>query len=144
MKLFLGGKTILIAAVTLTALLFFGCDNHTAMNQSTAVVKHITQGEFEAEVTRCTNLVVADFYATWCGSCRQLAPMLERQATNYAGQIKFVKLNVDESPGIAQNFQVLPLPTLVFFRDGKVAGRYSEFPNETNLQASLTAFVAGK
>ncbi len=144
MKLFLGGKAILIAVGALTALLFVGCDNHTAMNQSTAVLKHIAQGEFEAEVTRCTNLVVADFYATWCSSCRQLAPMLERQASQYAGQIKFVKLNVDESPGIAQNFQVQALPTVIFFRDGKVAGRYSEFPNETNLQASLAAFVSGK
>lgn len=114
------------------------------MNQSSAVVKHITQGEFAAEVTRCTNLVVADFYATWCGSCRQLAPMLEQQATNYAGQIKFVKINVDESPGIAQNFSVQALPTIIFFKDGKVAGRYSEFPNETNLQSTLAAFVAGK
>lgn len=130
--------------IALNFFLLTGCDNHAAMNQSSAVVKHITQGEFAAEVTRCTNLVVADFYATWCGSCRQLAPMLEQQATNYAGQIKFVKINVDESPGIAQNFSVQALPTIIFFKDGKVAGRYSEFPNETNLQSTLAAFVAGK
>ena len=114
------------------------------MNQSTANVKHIAQGEFENEVTRSTNAIVADFYATWCGPCRTLSPMLDRLAEPLAGKIKFVKINVDESPGIAQNFSVQGIPTLIFFKDGKVADRITGLPPEAELKAKLEAFAAGK
>ena len=114
------------------------------MNQSTANVRHITQGEFETQVTRCTNAVVADFYATWCGPCRALAPRLDQLSSNYVDRIKFVKINVDESPGIAQNFSVSAIPTLIFFKDGKVADRVTGLLSEADLKAKLDAFVAGK
>jgi thioredoxin 1 len=65
--------------------------------------------------------VVADFYATWCGPCRQLSPVVDALADQYAGKIKFVKVNVDESPKLAQQFQVEAIPTLLFFKDGKLA-----------------------
>jgi thioredoxin 1 len=126
------------------ALLLAGCSNPAAMNESTANVKHIAQGEFETEVTRCTNVVVADFYATWCGPCRALSPMLDRLAAAHADKIKFVKINVDESPGIAQNFSVQGIPTLIFFRDGKVASRVTGLLPEAELKAKLDAFAEGK
>ncbi len=121
-----------------------GCGNPSAMNESTASVKHIMQGEFAAEVTRCAKPVVADFYATWCGPCRQLSPMLDQLAGGYADKVKFVKINVDESPGLAQNFQVQAIPTLIFFKDGKVADRVTGLPAEADLKARLDAFSAGK
>src|SRR5579871_4961559 len=86
-----------------------GCDNPSAMNQSSPNVKHITQGEFGDEVTRCPIPVVVDFYATWCGPCRELAPLLDNVAGGYSGRIKFVKVNVDESPGLAQNYEAQSL-----------------------------------
>ncbi len=125
-------------------LLITGCGNPAAMNESTANVKHITQGEFAAEVTRCATPVVADFYATWCGPCRTLSPMLDKLAGGYADKIKFVKINVDESPGLAQNFQVQAIPTLIFFKDSKVADRITGLPEEANLKAKLDKFAAGK
>jgi thioredoxin 1 len=109
---------------TVMALLFYsvsGCGDSTAMNQSSANVKHITNAEFDAEVTRVTLPVVADFYAAWCGPCRQLAPTMDALADQYAGKIKFVKVNVDESPKLAQQFRVEAIPTLLFFKDGKLA-----------------------
>jgi thioredoxin 1 len=121
-----------------------GCGDPSAMNQSTANVLHITQGEFEDQVTRCTNAVVADFYATWCAPCRQLSPMLDGLAGGYADKVKFVKINVDESPGLAQNFQVQGIPTLIFFKDGRVADRITGLPAEADLKAKLDAFTAGR
>ena len=132
----------LVAGFVLLALA--GCGNPSAMNESTANVKHITQGEFADEVTRCATPVVADFYATWCGPCRQLSPMLDRLAGGYTDHIKFVKINVDESPGLAQNFQVRAIPTLIFFKDGKVADRLTGLPEEADLKAKLDAFAGGK
>ena len=85
-------------------------------------MKHITDAEFDAEVTQATLPVVVDFYATWCGPCRQLAPTMDGLADQYAGKIKFVKVNVDESPKLAQQFQVEGIPMLVFLQDGKTAG----------------------
>jgi thioredoxin 1 len=109
----------------LIGLLFYsasgGGANSTAMNQSTPNVKHITDAEFDAEVTQATLPVVVDFYATWCGPCRQLAPTMDSLADQYAGKIKFVKVNVDESPKLAQKFQVEGIPMLLFFKDGKLA-----------------------
>jgi thioredoxin 1 len=108
---------------TAMALLFCvatGCGgSSTTMNQSTANVKHITDAEFDVEVTHSALPVVADFYATWCGPCRRLAPTMDTLADQYAGKIKFVKVNVDESPKLAQQFQAEAIPMLVFFKDGK-------------------------
>jgi thioredoxin len=65
--------------------------------------------------------VVVDCYATWCGPCRRLAPIVDKLADEYAGKIKFVKVNVDESPKVAQQFNIEGIPTLLFFNDGKLA-----------------------
>ena len=92
------------------------------INQSTANVKHITDAEFDTEVTQAAQPVVVDFYATWCGPCRQLAPTMDSLADQYAGKIKFIKVNVDESPKLAQKFQVEGIPKLVFLQHGKTAG----------------------
>ena len=135
----------LFPAIAFAAVLALaGCGNPSAMNESTANVKHITQGEFADEVTRCATPVVADFYATWCGPCRMLSPMLDKLAGGYTDKIKFVKINVDESPGLAQNFSVQAIPTLIFFKDGKVADRITGLSDEANLKAALDKFFVGK
>ena len=99
-----------------------GGENSATMNLSTAHVKHITEAEFAAEVTEAELPVVVDFYATWCGPCRQLAPRMDSLADQYAGKIKFVKINVDESPKLAKQFQVEGIPLLVFLQHGKTVG----------------------
>ena len=99
-----------------------GGGNSTAMNQSTANVKHITDAEFDFEVTHSAVPVVMDFYATWCGPCRVLAPTMDSLAEQYAGKIKFVKVIVDESPKLVQQFQVEGIPMLVFLQNGKTVG----------------------
>ncbi len=121
-----------------------GCEKPSAMNESTANVRHITQGEFEAEVTRSAKPVVVDFYATWCGPCRQLSPLLDKLATPLTDKIKFVKVNVDESPGLAQNFAVSAIPTLLLFKNGKVADRITGLSSEADLKAKLENLAEAK
>jgi thioredoxin 1 len=122
---------------------FIGCDKSTAMNESTANVTHITQAEFPSQVTGVSGAVVVDFYATWCGPCRTLAPMVEKAATTYSAKVKFFKVNIDESPGLAQNFQIEAIPTLLFFKDGQLKSRITGLPSEAELTAKLEALVAG-
>lgn len=99
----------------------FGCNGgSTAMNQSTANVTHITDAEFDADVLQSSQPVVVDCYATWCGPCRRLSPIVDSLADQYAGKIKFYKVNVDESPKVSQQFQIDAIPRLLFFKDGKL------------------------
>jgi thioredoxin 1 len=132
------------AVAALSFFLVAGCGNPAAMNESTASVKHITQGEFPLEVTQAAGPVVVDFYATWCGPCRVLSPMLDKLAGPLAGKIKFFKVNVDESPGLAQNFQIQGIPTVLLFKDGRLTGRIIGLPGEAELKAKLDALAAEK
>jgi thioredoxin 2 len=68
-------------------------------------------------------LVLVDLWAPWCGPCRMVAPVLEKLATRYAGQLKVVKVNVDDNPMAARRFDASSIPTLVMMRDGEPVGR---------------------
>jgi thioredoxin 1 len=140
----LSARIGLMALVLASYSLLTGCSQSASLNESTANVQRITQGEFADQVTHSTQPVVVDFYATWCGPCRQLSPMLDRLAGSFTNRIKFVKVNVDESPGLAQNFQVQAIPTLIFFNGGQLADRMRGVPAEAELKAKLEALAAGK
>lgn len=112
------------------------------MNQSTANVLHVTDAEFDNEVMHAVQPVVIDFYATWCGPCRQLAPAMDRLAGQYAGKIKFVKVNVDESPKLAQKFQVEAIPMLAFLQNGKIIGSLVGFADTESLATRLSQLLS--
>ncbi len=82
-------------------------------------VIEIAQDRFEVEVLQAQMPVVVDFYAPWCGPCKMLAPFLDQLAGEFQGRIKFVKLNVDDSPDVAGAFNVTGVPTLALFRAGE-------------------------
>jgi thioredoxin 1 len=92
----------------------------SSMNQSTRDVTRIAESEFEAEVAKSALPVVVDFYATWCGPCRSLAPIVDEVAGQFAGKVKFVKVNIDEAPALARRFGIRGVPTLLFLRNGEV------------------------
>jgi thioredoxin 1 len=84
------------------------------------MVLHLTSANFETEVLRSSEPVLVDFWATWCPPCRMIAPTVEALAGEYAGKAKVGKLDVDESPDLAQRYGVQSIPTLLVFKDGQV------------------------
>ncbi len=80
----------------------------------------VTDDTFEMEIEKHAGLAVVDFWATWCGPCRMIAPILEQLATEYAGKVKVAKLDVDTNIKTATRFNVRSIPLLLFFKDGKV------------------------
>jgi thioredoxin 1 len=95
-------------------------------------VNNISEGDFEKNVLQSSQPVLVDFWAEWCGPCRMLGPTVEAVAKQYAGSATVVKLNVDESPGVAARYGVRGIPTLILFKGGQEAERVvGAVPKET-------------
>ena len=86
-------------------------------------VAKVSDATFESEVLKASEPVVVDFWAEWCGPCKMIGPSLEELAGEYAGKVKIVKLNVDENPAVAGKLGIRSIPTLMLFKDGKVASQ---------------------
>jgi thioredoxin 1 len=82
-------------------------------------VQQVNDLNFKTEVLDSKIPVLVDFHATWCGPCKQIAPFVEQLANEYSGKAKVVKLDIDESPGAAQQYGIRGVPTLIAFKDGK-------------------------
>ena len=83
----------------------------------------VTDASFEAEVIKSAEPVVVDFFAEWCGPCKAMAPALEQVSQEMAGKVKVVKIDVDQNPEITQKYRIQAMPTLMIFKDGKVAAQ---------------------
>ena len=83
-------------------------------------MKHLTIDDFDSEIS--SGKVLVDFWATWCGPCRMLAPILDQLENENTG-VKICKVNVDDQPDLAKRFGVMSIPTLLLFKDGKLADK---------------------
>lgn len=83
----------------------------------------VTSENFASEVLDSPIPVVVDFFATWCGPCRMLSPVLETVSEDYEGKVKFVKLDVDEAGDIAKDYSVMSIPTLIIVKNGEEAAK---------------------
>jgi thioredoxin 1 len=81
----------------------------------------VTESTFEQEVLQSDKPVIVDFWAEWCGPCHAIAPVLERIAEERSGEIKVVKVNIDEEQGLAMRYGIASIPTVVLFKDGEPA-----------------------
>jgi thioredoxin 1 len=113
-----------------------------SLNQSTASVQRITQEQFETEVMQATKPVLLDVYATWCGPCRRLSPLLDELAGPLTNKVKFVKVNLDDAAALAQRFEIQGVPTLLFFKDGKLLDSLVGLPSPGALKARLDSLAA--
>ena len=85
-----------------------------------AEITEVTDQNFEAEVLQSDTPVVVDFWAEWCAPCRQIAPIIDKLAEDYSGQVKVFKMNVDESPQTPGKYGVRAIPTVLAFKGGQV------------------------
>ena len=84
---------------------------------------HVGDQDFEAKVLKASTPVIVDFWAAWCGPCRNIAPVFERLSSEYAGKLGFAKMDIDENGATPGSLGVQAIPTLMIFHDGKAIGR---------------------
>lgn len=104
-----------------------------------ANVHEFSDGNFPSEVLESTQPVLVDFWAPWCGPCRQIAPMIDQLAGENAGSLKVGKVNIDENPQVAQEYGVEAIPTLLIFKGGEVVQRFVGAQPKTRMQAAIDA-----
>ena len=97
----------------------------------------ITAQNFDEEVMNSGSPVLVDFWASWCGPCRMLAPSVARLAEEYEGKVKVGKINVDEEPSLAARFGVMSIPTLIVFENGEIKGQSIGLCSYEELEAMI-------
>ena len=97
----------------------------------------VTGKNFEQEITKSEIPVLVDFWATWCGPCRMVAPILADIAEEYEGKIKVCKINVDENPDLASKFSIFAIPTIIGFVDGQPKAKVEGAVPKENILALL-------
>ena len=101
----------------------------------------VTADTFEQEVLKSELPVVVDLWAPWCGPCKAIAPTLESVAVDYEGKVKIVKLNIDDSPSIAAQYQVMSIPTLLFFKGGEVKSQVVGLVGKDKIARKIDAML---
>ena len=98
---------------------------------------NITKSNFEKEVISSEIPVVLDFWATWCGPCRMLSPVLDDLAAEYRDRVRFCKVNVDDEPELSARFGIASIPTLIFFKNGEAQKRAVGYREKYELEETL-------
>ena len=106
---------------------------------SSELIKHTSDASFDVDVLGADMPVLVDYWAEWCGPCKMIAPILDEVSKDYDGRLKIAKMNVDENRDVPAKFGIRGIPTLMLFKDGKLAATKVGALNK----AQLTAFIDG-
>lgn len=102
----------------------------------------VTGAEFESDVLKSQTPVLVDFWAEWCPPCKRIAPELDALAGDLEGKLKVVKVDVDADPDLAANYGISSIPTLLLFKDGKLADQFSGFMPKQILAAKVAPHLS--
>ena len=108
---------------------------------ASAHLKEITDANFETEVLQSDVPTLVDFWAVWCGPCKQIAPMVDAIANDYQGKLKVGKVDVDHNQIVAQQYGVKSIPTLLIFKGGKVVGQLVGAAPRSKLEAEIKKHI---
>ena len=111
---------------------------------TTNTIQEVTDSEFEATVLKSDKPVLVDFWATWCGPCRMIAPIVEQIRSELGDKVTVVKMDIDENPTVPMQLGIMSIPTVIIFKDGKPAERTVGYrPNmKGDLKAKLEALIS--
>jgi thioredoxin 1 len=104
-------------------------------------VLQVNDDNFEAEILKSELPALVDFWASWCGPCRAIAPVVAELAEEFAGKVKVAKLNVDESPDVPGKFGIRAIPTLIMFKDGEVVDQITGAVSKSHIETALKKMV---
>ncbi|GAC1406968.1 MAG: thioredoxin [Candidatus Velthaea sp.] len=107
-----------------------------------SALRDVSQATFPSDVLGSDKPVLVDFWAPWCGPCKMLAPVVEKVAGAMGDRMSFVKMNTDENPSIAGEYQVSGIPCLILFKGGKAVDRIVGFVNESTITTMLNKHLA--
>ena len=103
---------------------------------------NLTESNFKDEVLKAEGVVLVDFWAPWCGPCRMVGPVLEEIAQEKGDQVKVVKVNVDENPGLGSNYQVMSIPTMIIFKNGQLVEQFVGAQPKPVIESKLAKWIS--
>ncbi len=106
------------------------------------MIHNIKDDNFTKEVLENEGPVLVDFWAPWCMPCKMMGPMLEKANAKYDGKIKFCKVNVDEAQQTASNYQIMSIPTLAFFNNGKIVNQTMGVSSQKKLEEDIESVIS--
>ena len=104
-------------------------------------IVEIDDSSFDSEIVQSDKPAVVDFWAPWCGPCKAIGPVIEELAKTYGEQIKFTKCNVDDNPVTPGKFGIKAIPTLIFFKEGKVVDQITGMVAKSKLEETIKSIV---
>jgi thioredoxin 1 len=101
----------------------------------------VNDANFQKDVLESDKPVLVDFWAEWCGPCKAIAPLVEQIASEYSGSLRVAKMDADENLGVVQQFQIMSIPTLILFKNGKVVERITGYQAKEKITAKLVPHI---